>query len=253
MRICKLSNFTVLMRSSSSRADAHGNDEGGTLAVGPRHAALLEFRDLLRREWPVSEQRQSGVMHGDRGIGRDFAGRGAEKQVAAGGIAHGVTGREFGLDLPACRLELEAGRVDLGSSGAAGCDGASDPGDGLPAAQQASDDIGRPDRAARRMKIDRPLAVLDVAQEAADARGRALIDLAFDRNPAIATRAARIGRAFGIVDDQPGRKSGLFGRRLGTHLAVNQQQDCEEKKAKHHDRRDQRCTEATAQAKAKQC
>ena len=54
------------------------------------------------------------------------------------------------------------------------------------------------------MKIDRPLAVLDVAQEAADTRGRAIIDLALDRDPAIAARTARIGRAFGIVDNQPG-------------------------------------------------
>jgi hypothetical protein len=90
------------------------------------------------------------------------------------------------------------------------------------------------------MKIDRPLAVLDVAQEATDARGRPLIDLTFDRDPAIATRTARIGRALGIVNDQPGCKSGLFGRRFGTHLAVNQQQGCEKEKAKHHDRRDQR-------------
>ena len=59
-------------------------------------------------------------MYGDRGIGRDFAGRGTEKQIAAGRIAHGVTGCEFGLNLPACRLDLEAGRVDLGSSGAGG-------------------------------------------------------------------------------------------------------------------------------------
>src|SRR3954471_10566478 len=168
-------------------ADAHGNDEGGALVVGPRHAALLELGNLLRRERPVGEQRQFGVMHGNHGIGRDLAGGGAEKQIAASGVAHGVAGRELGLDLPACRLDLEAGRVDLGSSGATGCDGASDPGDGLPAAQQAGDDIRRPDRAARRMKIDRPLAVLDVAQEAADAGGRALIDLAFDRDPAIAT------------------------------------------------------------------
>src|SRR6266516_4929195 len=117
-------------------ADAHGNDEGCALAVGPRHAALLEIGNLLRREWPANEQREPGVMYGDRGIGRDFAGRGAEKQIAAGRIAHGVTGREFGLDLPARRLDLEAGCVDLGSSGAGGCDGASDPGDGCPAAQQ---------------------------------------------------------------------------------------------------------------------
>src|SRR5439155_18458535 len=161
-------------------ADAHGNDVGGALAVGPFHAALLEIGNLLRREWPANEQREPGVMHGDRGIGRDFAGRGAEKQIAASRIAHGVTGCEFGLNLPACRLDLEAGRVDLGSSGAGGCDGASDPGDGLPAAQQAGDDIGWPDRTARRMEIDRPPGVLDVAQEAADARGRDLIDLAFD-------------------------------------------------------------------------
>src|SRR4029453_5744419 len=100
------------------------------------------------------------------------------------------------------RLDLEAGCVDLGSSGAGGCEGAPDPGDGLPAAQQAGDDIRWPDRAARRMEIDRPLAVLDVAQEAADARSRALIDLAFDRDPAIATRTARIGRAFGVIDQQ---------------------------------------------------
>src|SRR6185295_6514513 len=111
---------------------------------------------------------------------------------AAGGIAHGVAGREFGLNLPACRLDLEAGRVDLGSSGAGGCAGASDPGNGLPAAQQAGDGVGRPDRAARRMEIDRPPGVLDVAQEAVDAHGRALIDLALDRNPAIAARTARI-------------------------------------------------------------
>ena len=234
-------------------ADAHGNDEGGALEVGPRHAALLELGDLLCREWPAGEQREPGVMDGDRGIGRDFAGRGAEKQIAAGRIAHGITGREFGLDFPARRLDLEAGRVDLASSGAGGCDGASDPGCGLPAAEQAGDDIGWPDRAARRIKIDRPTAVLDVAQETADARGRPLIDLTFDRDPAIATRTARIGRAPGIVDDQPGCKSGLFSRCFGTHLAVNQQQGCEKEKAKHHDRRDQRSMEAMAQAKARQC
>src|SRR6266508_4861580 len=86
-------------------ANAHGNDEGGALAVGPFHAALLEIGNLLRREWPANEQREPGVMNGDRGIGRDFAGRGAEKQIAAGRIAHGVTGRDLGLNLAACRLE----------------------------------------------------------------------------------------------------------------------------------------------------
>ena len=81
------------------------------------------------------------------------------------------------------------------------------------------------------MEIDRPPGVLDVAQESADARGRTLVDLAFDRNPAIAARTARIGRALGIVNDQPRCESGLLGRRFGAQPAVNQQQSCEEEKA----------------------
>ena len=55
-------------------------------------------------------------MHGEHGIGRDLAGRGAEKQIGAGRIAHRVAGCEFGFNLAACHLDLEAGRIDLGSS-----------------------------------------------------------------------------------------------------------------------------------------
>src|SRR6185503_6667041 len=51
-------------------ADAHGNDEGGALAVGPRHARLLEIGNLLRREWSANLEREPGVMYGDRCIGR---------------------------------------------------------------------------------------------------------------------------------------------------------------------------------------
>ena len=85
------------------------------------------------------------------------------------------------------------------------------------------------------MEIDRPPGVFDVAQETADARGRPLVDLAFDRNPAITAWTARIGRALGIVNDQPRSKSGLYGRRFGAQPAVNQQQSCEEEKAEHHE------------------
>jgi hypothetical protein len=38
--------------------------------VAALRTSLLEFGNLLRREWPPSVQRQLGIMHGDRGIGR---------------------------------------------------------------------------------------------------------------------------------------------------------------------------------------
>jgi hypothetical protein len=59
---------------------------------------------------------QLGIMHRDHGIGRDLAGGGTEKQIAAGRIAHRIARVEFGLDLAAGGLDLEARRVDLGSS-----------------------------------------------------------------------------------------------------------------------------------------
>jgi hypothetical protein len=40
------------------------------------------------------------------------------------------------------------------------------------------------------MKIDRTLRVFHISQEAADARGGGLIDLAFNRNPMIAACSA---------------------------------------------------------------
>jgi hypothetical protein len=46
------------------------------------------------------------------------------------------------LDLTAAGLDLEAGGVDLGPRCARRRDGPADPGDRLPAAQQAADDIG---------------------------------------------------------------------------------------------------------------
>src|SRR5262245_19641795 len=102
------------------------------------------------------------------------------------------------------------------------------------------------------MEIDRPPGVLDVAQETADARSRALVDLTFDRNPPVAARTARIRGTLGVVNDQPRCESGLFSRRFGTHLAVNQQQGCEKEKAEYHDRRDQRAMDAMGPAKARQ-
>jgi len=73
---------------------------------------------------------------------------------------------------------------------AGGNDRATDPGDRLPAAQQASDHVGLIDLAARRMQIDRAPPVFHVPKETADPRGGVVIDIALNRNPAIATRSA---------------------------------------------------------------
>jgi hypothetical protein len=53
--------------------------------------------------------------------------------------------------------------------------------------QQASDDEGLLDHAARRVEIDRKLRVFHISQEAANVRAGILIDLTFNRDPMIAS------------------------------------------------------------------
>jgi len=73
------------------------------------------------------------------------------------------------------------------------------------------------------MKVDRTLGVLDAGQEAANALACIPIDLAFDGDPAVAARSARVRCPLGQIDRQLARKSGFFGRRfLGTQCAWKQ-------------------------------
>jgi hypothetical protein len=141
---------------------------------------------------------------------------------------------DLGLNITASGLDLEAGVVDLRSRTAGSNNGSSDPGDGLSPAQQPPDQEGLLDRTTRRMKIERTLRVLHIPQETADARGSILIDLAFNGNPAITTRTARVRSALGKIDDQFRRKPRIVGSRFGSHYPGNQQEGGDEKDPKRH-------------------
>jgi hypothetical protein len=142
---------------------------------------------------------------------------------------------QLGLDLTAAVLDLETGGVDLGSRRTSGHDGPADPRNRLPAPQQAPDCKGRFNRATRRMEIDRAPRILHGAKETANAGGGPAIDLAFDRNPAIATRSARIGRAPGKTGDELRRESGFLRRRFCARFAMDQQQRCGEEETEYHE------------------
>src|SRR4029079_10313685 len=88
------------------------------------------------------------------------------------------------------------------------------PGDRLGAAHEPPDGVGLLDVSARRIKVDRTLRVLDAGEEAANAHCGALVDLAFDGDPAVAARPAGVRSSLGKIDRQPGRKPGLLGRRF---------------------------------------
>ncbi|WLA43494.1 hypothetical protein QIH87_20120 [Bradyrhizobium elkanii] len=79
-------------------------------------------------------------------------------------------------------------------------------------AQEPRDPIGLLDVSARRMKVDRKLPVLDRKEEGANPLRGFPIDLAFDRDPAIAAGAAGIRRSLGEIDGQLFRESGLLDR-----------------------------------------
>lgn len=195
-------------------ADAHRRDIGRALAVGGCGPTLPEFCEQFRRRMPVNREDEPGVMDRQRGVRCHLARCRAEIQVTAGRVAHCVVRRELGLDLAACVFRLLAGGVHLRARGTYRRDGLADPCDRLAAAQEPSDDIGLLHIAAGRMKVDRTLRVLDAGEKAANTPGRVIIDLALDRDPAVAAWPTCVRCPFGKIDRQPGSKSGCFGRRL---------------------------------------
>lgn len=170
--------------------DAHRGDERRSLAVGLGDATLRSGRDQLRRRVTVNGHGEPGIMDSHRCIGSNFARRRAEKQIPASRIAHRMIGHDVSLNFAASRLDFQAGIIDLRSRTTGRHNGTPDPGDSLPATQQAPDDKGLFDRAARRMEIDRALRILHIAQETANASGRPLVDFALNGNPAVATGPA---------------------------------------------------------------
>src|ERR1700730_13077705 len=94
-------------------ADAHRLDERRPFAVVPIAVAGHELRALARRWMSTKLHDEFRVVDAQRRIGRNFTGCRAQEQIAAGGIAHCVARREFGLDLAASGLDLEARIVDL--------------------------------------------------------------------------------------------------------------------------------------------
>src|ERR1700732_1979137 len=145
-----------------------------------------------------------------------------------------MTSDDFGLNFAAGSLDFEAGVVDLCSCAASLNHRTPDPGNSLPAAQQTPDRISLFNRSTRRMEIDRSLPVLHISKETADARSGVLIDIAFNSNPAVTNRSARICRAFCQIEDQARSEPGDFGKRFRTQLSVDQQQGCEQDGTKYH-------------------
>ena len=97
---------------------------------------------------------------------------------------------DLSLNFAAAGLDFKAGVVDLRAWIAPGNDGPPDPGNRLPATQQAPNHVGLFNRTTRRMEIDRALRVFHALQETANARSRIPIDIAFNRDPAVTTRPA---------------------------------------------------------------
>ena len=110
------------------------------------------------------------------------------------------------MELAARLLQLEAGLAILGFEAALLHHRSSNPGDGGPFAKHGAHRQRLIEIAAGRGKIHRQMAIADEPQKFSKAERRAGIDLAFDRDPAVAAAAARIGRAFGDIEHHRWRR-----------------------------------------------
>ena len=182
------------------------------LLIGTLVRASVGGRNHGRRRRAAGEgHHDPRVVHGERRIGRDLAGGCAEHQIGTCRAAQHAAGRELAMQFAAGLLQLEADVAVLRFEAAIGQHRSSHARHRGLLVKQRAHRHRLVEIAAGRIEIERHVAVAQLDEEFAEARGGAAVDLAFELDPAIAAAAAGIGRALDHIELH--RRRRRLGRR----------------------------------------
>jgi hypothetical protein len=133
-------------------------------------------------------------------------------------------------------LQLEAGIAVLRLEAALLHHRSRNPGDNRPFAKHDAHRQRLVQIAAGRREVHRQIAIPDLPEKFPEAERRARIDLPFDRDPAVAAAAARIGRALGDIEHHRRRRRLPGGGGSSQRLSADRYQDGDEKCTQRHGR-----------------
>ena len=218
---------------------AHLDDVAGKHPVGAFDAAHRRRRAHFRARGAAAEMHHHlWGMHRQQRVRRNLAGGRPQHEVWACRVAGRAAGPEIAAQFAPGLFELEAGLAILGLETAVLHHRARHPRHRTALPQHRTHRQRMVQIAARRMKIERQIAVAETREKLLEPRRGAGVYLPFDRDPAIAAAAASVRRTLDDVkrhrrrrrlgQRRPRRRDGRRRRSAG------KDEDCEKNRAPVH-------------------